>query len=77
MQSMCVHFLGVGKKGMEHAHMWNMQGEMRDKELAKCELENKQTTMLVHYISYKNERVRERERKKTKQRVGSKNGIEK
>jgi hypothetical protein len=54
-----------------------MQGEMRDKELAKCELENKQTTMLVHYISYKNERVRERERKKTKQRVGSKNGIEK
>jgi hypothetical protein len=35
----CVHFLGVGKKGMEHAHMWNMQGEMRDKELAKWELE--------------------------------------
>jgi hypothetical protein len=53
--------LGVGKKGIEHAHMWNMQGEMRDKELAKWELENKQTTMLVHY-KISTIRMRERER---------------
>jgi len=61
---------------MEHAHMWNMQGEMRDKELAKWELENKQTTMLVLY-KISTIRMREREREKTKQRVGSENGIEK